>query len=245
MVNNSKGIRSEGDPSIPLEKALSLDILAQVATDVTTALKPPVLPADKDQIAEFKYLVMNELQPCRFTEADRNKRRLKNVVCIGVEYKHCAGKVDKRRFFWSSMNAVESNLVSVHTHMMECNATPSDFKEELGHLKTLRKEHTHTVKLKTGSQKGFFARVWNWKRLQTDNVEIPSALNLPHVSVPPLLTLSQGAVFANALLNVSFPSNSFGKHRDSSPLSSERNFVCTPSPSGEYPLLPLVLLNRK
>ena len=251
LVDTSNGIRFGRDPNIPLEKAVSLDILAQVATDVNTASKPLVLPEDKDQIAEFIYLVMNQLQPCRFTEADRNKRRLKNVGCIGVECKHCAGKVDGRKFFWSSVNAVESNFVSVHTHMMECNAIPSDLKENLGHLKTLRKEHT--AKLKTGSQKAFFARVW--KRLHAVNGEILSPPGLPpHGSVPPhvavsqlpnLLTPTQGAVFANALLNVSSPSNSFSEQRDSSPLSSEGDFVGTSSSSGEFPLLPLVLLNPK
>jgi hypothetical protein len=63
--------------------------------------------------------------------------------------------------------------------------------------------------------------------------------------LPNLLTPTQGAVFANALLNVSSPSNSFSEQRDSSPLSSEGDFVGTSSSSGEFPLLPLVLLNPK
>ena len=107
---------------------------------------------------------MGQLQPCRFTEADRNKRRLKDVGCIGVECKHCAGQVDGRKFFWSSVNAVESNFVSVHTHMMECRCVPIEIKEKLADLKKLRKEQT--AALKTGSQKAFFARVW--KRLHEE-----------------------------------------------------------------------------
>jgi len=246
LIDSSSGIHFGRDPSIPIEKAVSLDILAQVATDVTTASKPLVLPEDKSEIAAFIYLVMNQLQPCRFTEADRNKRRLKDVGCIGVECKNCAGKVDGRKFFWSSVNAVESNFVSVHTHMMECKAIPLDLKEQLSHLKTLRKEHT--AKLKTGSQKAFFARVW--KRLHADNGNIPSpqgqATNVPpHVAVPPLPRLpssSQGAVFASALSNVSSPGNSVAGRRDSSPIPS---FDGISPPSGEnFPLMPLVLLHH-
>jgi hypothetical protein len=169
LVDTSRGIRFGRDPSLPEKKAVSLDILAQVASNVTTVNKPLVLPEDKPYIAEFLYVVMEQLQPCRFTEADRNKRRLKDVGCIGVECKHCAGQVDGRKFFWSSVNAVESNFVSVHTHMMECRAIPVPLKEKLGDLKMLRKEQT--AALKTGSQKSFFSRVW--KRLHGD--EEPSS----------------------------------------------------------------------
>ena len=159
LVDTPRGIRFGRDPSKPEQTAMSLDILAQVAFNVTTASRALVLPEDKPFIAEFLYLVMEQLQPCRFTEADRNKRRLKDVGCIGVECKHCAGQVDGRKFFWSSVNAVESNFVSVHTHMMECRAVPDELKEKLGDLKKLRKEQTSA--LKTGSQKSFFSRVWS------------------------------------------------------------------------------------
>ena len=161
LADTTKGIRFGRDPSIPTTQAVSLDILAQVASNVTTVDRPLVLPEDKPVIAGFLYAVMEQLQPCRFTEADRNKRRLKDVGCIGVECKHCAGQVESRKFFWSSVNAVESNFVSVHTHMMECNSITPELKEELSELKLLRKEQT--AKLKTGSQKAFFQRVW--KRL--------------------------------------------------------------------------------
>ena len=164
LVDTSRGIRFGRDPSVPCTPAVSLDILAQVASNVTTVNRPLVLPEDKNCIAEFLYVVMEQLQPCRFTEADRNKRRLKDVGCIGVECKHCAGQVESRKFFWSSVNAVESNFVSVHTHMMECRMVPEPLKQRLVELKALRKEQT--ANLKIGSQKTFFARVWD--RLHRD-----------------------------------------------------------------------------
>jgi hypothetical protein len=167
LADTPKGIRFIRDPAIPEQKPVSLDILAQVASHVTTVYRPLVLPEDKPYIAEFLYVVMEQLQPCRFTEADRNKRRIKDVGCIGVECKHCAGQVDSRKFFWSSVNAVESNFVSVHTHMMECRMVPPDLKEGLAELKKLRKEQT--AALKTGSQKNFFGRVW--KRLHEGEEE--------------------------------------------------------------------------
>lgn len=185
LVDTAKGIRFGRDPSIPEAKAVSLDILAQVASNVNTANRPLVLPEDKPFIAEFLYTVMEQLQACRFTEADRNKRRLKDVGCIGVECKHCAGQVDSRKFFWSSVSAVESNFVSVHTHMMECKHIPEELKEKLAELKKLRKEHTGA--LKTGSQKAFFSRVWERlhgqdKAAAEQQQEKESAGEQPHIT---------------------------------------------------------------
>jgi len=161
LADGPTGMYFSRDPSMPPPPSdgMSLDILAQVATNVKTKCKPLVTPEDKPTIAEFLYVVMDQLQPCRFTDADRNKRRSKNLGSIGVECKHCAGKIDGRKFFWSSVSAAESNFVSVHSHMMDCKYIPDDFKAELARLKSLRREQTS--KLKTGSQKSFFTRVWN------------------------------------------------------------------------------------
>ena len=167
LVDTTKGIRFARDPKEPLQdKSFSLDILAQAAFSVTTTNKKLVVPEDKDKIAEFLYVVMEQLQPCRFTEADRNKRRVRDVGCIGVECKHCAGQADSRKFFWSSVSAVESNFVSVHTHMLECRLIHPDLKEKIAELKKLRKSQTQN--LTTGSQKAFFKRVWD--RLHKEEV---------------------------------------------------------------------------
>mmetsp|Transcript_22500 Transcript_22500/g.33305 ORF Transcript_22500/g.33305 Transcript_22500/m.33305 type:complete len:1223 (+) Transcript_22500:316-3984(+) len=267
LGDTSDGIRFIRDPSIPQEKAVSLDILAQVATDVTTASKPLVLDEDKPQIASFIYLVMKQLQPCRFTEADRNKRRLKDVGCIGVECKHCAGQVDGRKFFWSSVNAVESNFVSVHTHMMECKVISHELKEELAHLKTLRKEHT--AKLKTGSQKAFFSRVW--RRLHEEgkqeqqpsgNMSQEQAVSSP--KVPPQVSVlgnlkssssSPGTSFneigPGAMSNIYSPNNSFGAFKEEevpSPLSSSLSggtgiirMNSLPNSGNKFPVLPMAM----
>jgi len=151
------------DPAFPppIENE-SLDVLAQVATNFNASQYPLVGPEDKPTIADFLYRVMEQLQPCRFTDADRNKRRSKNLGSIGVECRHCAGKIDGRKFFWSSVSAAESNFVSVHSHMMECRYIDGGLKTELARLKSLRREQTS--QLKNGSQKAFFTRVW--ERLQ-------------------------------------------------------------------------------
>ncbi|KAL7512297.1 hypothetical protein ACHAXN_009234 [Cyclotella atomus] len=161
LADGPCGMYFSRDPTLPpsLENDESLDLLAQVATNANTNFKPLVTPEDKPTIADFLYVVMEQLQPCLFTDADRNKRRSKNLGSVGVECKHCAGKIDARKFFWSSVSAAESNFVSVHSHMMDCKYIPDDFKQELAKMKSLRREQTS--RLKTGSQKAFFTRVWN------------------------------------------------------------------------------------
>ena len=169
MNDGPSGMYFCRDPSLPsssldrIESVENLDTRAQTSDNdglgvVRNQDLELVAPEDKPTIAEFLYLVMEQLRPCRFTDADRNKRRSKNVGCIGVECKHCAGKIDGRKFFWSSVSAAESNFVSVHSHMLTCKYIPEPLKAELTVLKTLRREQTS--RLKTGSQKAFFIRVW-------------------------------------------------------------------------------------
>ena len=177
LADTDQGIRFIRDPMSQKETPAFLDILARVASDVTTQSKPLVCKEDKPFVAEFLYTVMEQLQPCRFTEADRNKRRMKEVGATGVECKHCAGKADSRKFFWASVNAVESNFVSVHNHMMECKHICQETKDQLAHFKTLRKEQT--AKLKTGSQKKFFIKVWERLHSQDEKTGDAQGSNSP------------------------------------------------------------------
>ena len=146
-----------GDKSSINTKSTS-DSQSMVADNDNFGKQPLVMPEDRPTIAEFLFLVMEQLRPCRFTDGDRNKRRSENVGSIGVECKHCAGKIHCRKFFWSSVSAIESNFFSVHSHALSCKYVPEPVKVELTRLKALRKEQTS--RLKTGSQKAFFKRVW-------------------------------------------------------------------------------------
>ena len=177
LTDGTSGMYFCRDPSLPPPdvdsdtSVKSMDILDQAVSynDSRSICHSLVVPEDKPTIAEFLYLVMEQLRPCRFTDADRNKRRSKNVGCIGVECKHCAGKIDGRKFFWSSVSAAESNFVSVHSHMLTCKYIPEPLKAELTILKSLRREQTS--RLKTGSQKAFFIRVWS--RLHGEPIQVP------------------------------------------------------------------------
>lgn len=212
LIDTPHGIRFSRDPSLPI-----MQVNRKEKESDECDFSPLVLPEDKGTIAEFLYLTMLQLKPCRFKEADRNKRRLKDVGCKGVECRHCAGLVDGRKFFWSSVNAVESNFVSVHTHVIECKMVPQSLKDELIRLKALRKEQTS--QLKNGSQKAFFLRVW--QRLHPDGshdipstpsspVRLHSHINEPRFTFMPHVTPSQATIYdTSSLYHTMSPSNKF------------------------------------
>ncbi|KAL9179766.1 hypothetical protein ACHAXT_007736 [Thalassiosira profunda] len=168
LADGPNGMYFCRDPSLPprpeprgpaLGGGDNLGLLAQAASgEDSLGQRPLVTPDDRPTIAAFLYRVMEQLRPTRFSEADRNKRRSKDVGSIGVECRHCAGKIDGRKFFWSSVSAAESNFVSVHSHVLGCPHVPLELREELAGLKELRREQTS--RLRVGSQKAFFERVW-------------------------------------------------------------------------------------
>eukprot|EP00956_Cyclotella_meneghiniana_P009716 scaffold13452_cov29-Cyclotella_meneghiniana.AAC.1 len=194
LADGPGGMYFSRDPSLPPppQDEESSDLLAQVATNANTNFKPLVTPEDKPTIAEFLYVVMEQLQPCLFTDADRNKRRSKNIGSVGVECKHCAGKIDGRKFFWSSVSAAESNFVSVHSHMMTCKYISDDLKTELGRLKSLRREQTS--RLRTGSQKAFFTRVWNRLHEEPDEPDESDKEDSKTTAPVPPLSMPDAAV---------------------------------------------------
>lgn len=208
LADGPGGMYFSRDPALPPPKdEESLDLLAQVASNANTNFKPLVTPEDKPTIADFLYVVMQQLQPCLFTDADRNKRRSKNIGSIGVECKHCAGKIDGRKFFWSSVSAAESNFVSVHSHMMDCKYISDELKADLAKMKALRREQTS--RLRTGSQKAFFTRVWN--RLHSKDEDVRSDDKKPAAldSKPdPALSSKVGELTSAKSLDVDTPFDS-------------------------------------
>ena len=147
------------DPSLPPPPPDHLNVLAQAACrNESLVEKKLVVVDDKPTIAAFVYLAMQQIRSCAFTDADRNKRR-DTVNQIGVECIHCAASpFNGRKFFWSSVAAVESNFVSVHSHLLSCSYVPEETKKELVRLKAVRKDETSC--LAPGSQKAFFSRIW-------------------------------------------------------------------------------------
>jgi hypothetical protein len=123
---------------------------------------PLVTPEDKPYATAFSYHLLSQMQPCVFTEADRlGKRKGLPAGFAGLACRHCFGGYGSGRFFPSSIKTLSDTsktLNVLYNHMMRCRKCPQDVKDS---LEKLRAHHDdERAKMKFGSQKAFFAKIW-------------------------------------------------------------------------------------
>jgi hypothetical protein len=132
-----------------------------VVNDPTNST-PLVMDGDKPYSTDFSYQLMDQMQPCVFTEADRlGKRKGLPPGFPGLACRHCFGGYGSGRFFPSTIKTLSDTsktLNVLHNHMMRCRKCPSDVKENLERLRVSHDEER--AKMKFGSQKAFFGRIW-------------------------------------------------------------------------------------
>jgi hypothetical protein len=134
------------------------------ATDKEIASSAPlVTPDDKAYSTGFSFQLLGQMQPCVFTEADRlGKRKGLPPGFPGLACRHCFGGYGSGRFFPSSIKTLSDTsktLNVLHNHMMRCRKCPPEVREN---LESLRGSHDEErAKMKFGSQKAFFARIWD------------------------------------------------------------------------------------
>lgn len=124
---------------------------------------PLVIPADKGTATSFSFLLLSQMQPCVFTEADRlGKRKGLPTGFAGLACRHCFGGYGSGRFFPSSIKTLSDTsktLNVLHNHMIRCRKCPKDVRDE---LEKVRSSHdAERSKMKFGSQKAFFAKIWS------------------------------------------------------------------------------------
>ncbi|CAJ1943102.1 unnamed protein product [Cylindrotheca closterium] len=124
---------------------------------------PIVVPEDEPCGTAFSYYLLQQMRPCVFAEADRlGKRKGLPPGFPGLACKHCFGGYGSGRFFPSSIKTLSDTsktLNVLHNHMMRCRKVPPEIRDS---LTSLRKTHDEErAKMKFGSQKAFFARIWD------------------------------------------------------------------------------------
>jgi hypothetical protein len=128
-----------------------------------TSTAPLTTPEDKSYSTAFSYHLLCQMQPCVFTEADRlGKRKGLPPGFPGLACRHCFGGYGSGRFFPSSIKTLSDTsktLNVLHNHMMRCRKCPPDVRETLEKLRGSHDEER--AKMKFGSQKAFFARIWD------------------------------------------------------------------------------------
>jgi len=123
---------------------------------------PLVTVEDKPYSTSFSYHLLSQMQPCLFTEADRlGKRKGLPPGFPGLACRHCFGGYGSGRFFPSSIKTLSDTsktLNVLHNHMMRCRKCPPEVRENLERLRGAHDDER--AKMKFGSQKAFFARIW-------------------------------------------------------------------------------------
>mmetsp|Transcript_18151 Transcript_18151/g.31251 ORF Transcript_18151/g.31251 Transcript_18151/m.31251 type:complete len:503 (-) Transcript_18151:658-2166(-) len=124
---------------------------------------PLVIPADKSTATAFSFLLLGQMQPCVFTEADRlGKRKGLPTGFAGLACRHCFGGYGSGRFFPSSIKTLSDTsktLNVLHNHMARCRKVPKEVLEELEKARATHDDER--AKMKFGSQKAFFAKIWS------------------------------------------------------------------------------------
>ncbi|KAL3798387.1 hypothetical protein HJC23_005040 [Cyclotella cryptica] len=131
-------------------------------SDPSSEAPPLVLPSDKDSATAFSFLLLAQMQPCVFTEADRlGKRKGLPTGFAGLACRHCFGGYGSGRFFPSSIKTLSDTsktLNVLHNHMTRCRKCPQDVIDELAKVRATHDDER--AKMKFGSQKAFFAKIW-------------------------------------------------------------------------------------
>jgi hypothetical protein len=143
-------------------------------TEQSLALSAPLVTKDDEPYATgFSFHLLSQMQPCVFTEADRlGKRKGLPPGFPGLACRHCFGGYGSGRFFPSSIKTLSDTsktLNVLHNHMMRCRKCPVEVRETLQRLRTAHDEER--AKMKFGSQKAFFARVWDRLHVHDPHVD--------------------------------------------------------------------------
>ena len=157
LVDTSQGVRFSRTPG---------DLRKQKATFPTTPMfpsRPIVHPDDREYVTEYLYLLMDQMETCRFTEEDRSGGRSKikdnEVGLPGMQCKHCQGKAGFGRYFptKTSALALANSDRNIFNHLQKCRRCPLDVKSRLLQLSTNQTQ----PKNRRGLRKLFFQRVWS------------------------------------------------------------------------------------
>jgi hypothetical protein len=213
-MDGSGGSKEDGDktPNVKLE---AMDGEAEMvgeskeqgdipSSEQSMTGSAPLVTADDEPYATaFSYHLLSQMQPCVFTEADRlGKRKGLPPGFPGLACRHCFGGYGSGRFFPSSIKTLSDTsktLNVLHNHMQRCRKCPPEVRETLDKLRKFHDEQRS--KMKFGSQKAFFARIWD--RLHSNDPTVNSKRKFEQ---PRRAQLPSGMAMANH--NMSFPSMS-------------------------------------
>ena len=164
MVDTSRGVRFSRKPGDlgPIPSPLACR-MPGVPDAPGHKPEPVVRVDDQDLVTDYLFLLMKQMQTCRFTESDRVGGRSKikdnEVGFPGMECRHCQGRAGFGRYFPSSVAALSlaNSDRNVYNHLLKCRKCPESIKKE---LVSLQKKQSQS-KNRRGLRKLFFNRIWS------------------------------------------------------------------------------------
>lgn len=176
LVNTSDGIRFERSPGMEPDwkprqynKSIASDDGSQTSqetssSDDESSDRPQqqgghiVFPCDEGIVPPYVFFLMNQVEPCTFSEADRFVARSKGPVGYpGFQCRHCSGHAGLGKYFPQTPKSLSTNSTSqnIHAHLLKCRKVPPYLKNRLLELKADK-----TRRLHPGWRKTFFDIVW-------------------------------------------------------------------------------------
>jgi len=128
-----------------------------------------IQPEDMQELSGFIGTVLSQLLPCRATEYDALTRQRKGITVgyPGMMCRHCAGKGTTGKYFFTSLDSLNTCCTASLGHIYACPYVPKELKTRIADLKT--RHPAERKALKHGAQAHFFQRLW--KRLwSTDGI---------------------------------------------------------------------------
>jgi len=191
MVDTPDGVRFISNPEINalVEDRTSVTTTVQNDSSKTKASVPLLITtSDNEDISDYLFLLMSQMEACTFSEEDRTGSRSKiknlNIDFPGMQCKHCNGKAGVGRYFpVSLLNLTLANSDrNMHNHLEKCRRCPEDTRRKLKKLRAGAQKPGR--KIKRGARKTFFTRVWNRLHGTRDDESVSSSPSSVPVEMP-------------------------------------------------------------
>lgn len=121
-----------------------------------------VTEKDKENTSEYLFLLMSQMEHCKYTDEDRamSRSKIKNDIGFpGLQCIHCHGKSGVGRYFPVSLKSFcfTNSDRNMFNHLIKCRKCPDPIKKRLIRLDMTRKHR----ELPRGARKNFLTCVWN------------------------------------------------------------------------------------
>jgi hypothetical protein len=122
---------------------------------------------DKELVTDYLFLIMDQMKVCEFSEEDRagGRSKVKDIPVgfPGMECKHCSGRAGWGRYFPLSLHTLTlaNSDRNIYNHIMKCRKCPQETKAKLEHYQSSIHGGSGSSKIRRGSRKEFFTRIWN------------------------------------------------------------------------------------